>query len=105
MAAAVSWWCCCRQWWWSWSIASVAQIEWYVWLVLLAWPTLLLFPLAVLARRIYWYWYEKYQAFLQMEFNTVLPAWSPQIANKEQTDQVAKYGGHRASDRPLRASR
>jgi hypothetical protein len=30
---------------------NVALIEWYVWLVLLAWPTLVLFPLAVLARR------------------------------------------------------
>lgn len=74
---------------------SAPQIEWYVWFVLLVWPTLVLFPLALLSRRSYWYWYEKYQAYLEMEFNTVLPAWSPVVQNKEQADQVAKYGGHR----------
>jgi hypothetical protein len=74
--------------------ADAPLIEWYVWFVLLVWPTLALFPLALLARRQYWYWYEKFQAFLEMEFNTVLPAWSPVVQNKEQADQVATYSGH-----------
>lgn len=50
----------------------LARVQWYSWLVLLAWPPVMTL-LAYIARFGYFKWWATYQSFLQFEFQTVLP--------------------------------
>jgi hypothetical protein len=43
----------------------LAAVPWWSWLVLLAWPLVMLL-LGAIARRVYWSWYKRNQAFLQV---------------------------------------